>query len=233
MSDMGNSDPLPETSDERYQSAQRHISELMYLNSQLGKSLQKYGRHDPGCDSRLDSRKCTCGLMSAMNPSVDPIRRKVIRTPKTPGCIVFSPINLEGWAMALWEAGWEHRTVNYDCLAGDYQAYEVHPLLDWIIQERLVYADRKYGRGAKQVTLMREMEEVGLGSMWMTFITNYLRRAELLQIQTPGGRQALGKLIVTLMDCLEMAIDVHGSMPDPGYPSGEIHIAGDSKVVVN
>jgi hypothetical protein len=67
------------------------------------------------------------------------------------------------------------------------------------------------------------MRTDGLAGPWIDFIGNYLRRAELLGLDTMKGRQALGKYIVTMMHCLETAIEVYGPMPRAGYPSGEIH----------
>lgn len=98
-------------------------------------------------------------------------------------------------------------------------------LWDWLRYERINYADKKYAAdGDSRRKLVEDMKEHGISneSEWWVFITNYLKRSQLLGIETEQGRQALGKTIITLMHCLETAITVHGDMPKPGMPSGEI-----------
>lgn len=104
----------------------------------------------------------------------------------------------------------------------DPQKYARHHLGEWITIERRQYADMKYPAGANRANLGTEIQQVGLGDNWMGFITNYLKRAELLRLDTPAGRQALAKMAVTIMHCLEQAIEVHGPLPRPGVPSGDI-----------
>lgn len=89
----------------------------------------------------------------------------------------------------------------------------------WISTERREYADVKY---PDKDVYDEKMRQQGI-AWWMDFMPNYLSRAEILGLDTPQGRQALGKLITTAMDCLESAIRVHGEMPRPGVTSGEIH----------
>lgn len=93
----------------------------------------------------------------------------------------------------------------------------------WIEVERRTYADKKYAEGEGNRNMaIQAMRDEGLGQTWLNFIGNYQKRAELFGVQTPQGRQALGKMITTLMHCLETAILVYGEMPKPGVPSGEI-----------
>ena len=96
-------------------------------------------------------------------------------------------------------------------------------VLAWIEQERDQYADVKYAQdGDNRARLIDAMREEGLGDTWMNFILNYLKRAELLGVQSAQGRQALGKAIVTCMHALETSIEIFGPMPVPGVPSGEV-----------
>lgn len=85
---------------------------------------------------------------------------------------------------------------------------------NWITHERL-YGDTKY---PIKSTHDQNMVESGI-EWWLVFLTNYLSRAQTLGLDTPRGRQALGKVIVTAMDCLETACRVYGPMPQGGQPS--------------
>lgn len=97
----------------------------------------------------------------------------------------------------------------------------------WIARERAEYADKKYDRdGEVWHRLLLDMANFGLAEEgeWWGFITNYLKRAQLLGLDNPSGRQALGKLIVTLLSCMDAAIEVSGDLPRPGVPSGQIEM---------
>lgn len=92
----------------------------------------------------------------------------------------------------------------------------------WLYRERALYADKKYD-DEKRHEGVRLMATEGLGGeYWDVFLTNYWSRAKLLDVSTPQGRQALGKLIVTFHAALEAAVVAFGPMPEPGVPSGEI-----------
>lgn len=99
-------------------------------------------------------------------------------------------------------------------------------LHEWIVLERARYADVKYDEDTdarhKLILDMQNFGNLEDDSEWWTFISNYLSRARTLGLTTPQGRQALAKCIVTMMHCLETAIDVHGHLPKPGQPSGEL-----------
>lgn len=97
-------------------------------------------------------------------------------------------------------------------------------LMVWIAGERATHAGVKYGDDTPQWrALVEDMKaHAHLDGEWDVFIGNYLRRAQLLGLDSLPGRQALGKTIVTLMHCLETAVEVYGPMPSPGLPSGEI-----------
>lgn len=94
---------------------------------------------------------------------------------------------------------------------------------EWIRIERAGHADVKYDSTLRDEGLVN-MQEQGLemGGYWDDFIKQYLHRASLFGLETPQGRQALGKAIVTAHACLETAIEAFGPMPTPGVPSGEI-----------
>jgi hypothetical protein len=96
-------------------------------------------------------------------------------------------------------------------------------LKSWIEEERIFYADIKYDYDG-QIPLTQEYKTYGLSDegQWIVFITNYLRRAQLLGLDNKKGRQAMGKCIVTMMKCLETAIVCDGPMPKAGVPSGVI-----------
>lgn len=100
----------------------------------------------------------------------------------------------------------------------------------WLDYERTKYADLKFDpekpetqallKDATENPQMRANRE-GEADIDL-FIKNYLGRVSLFGLDTPQGRQAMGKLIVTLTDHLERAILAHGPMPKPGVTSGQI-----------
>jgi hypothetical protein len=98
----------------------------------------------------------------------------------------------------------------------------------WVKQERKHYADVKYAEDQKgRQDLISDTTNFPNfdgpeGTTWITFLTNYLGRAQRFGVNTPQGRQQLGKLIATATHCLETAVMVHGRLPKPGVPSGEI-----------
>jgi hypothetical protein len=98
----------------------------------------------------------------------------------------------------------------------------------WLDYERSQYADVKYADGTLQRNiLIRDVTENpaivgGDDQGWEIFIGNYMKRVQMFGLDKPHGRQAMGKLIVTLLHALETAIDVHGPMPTPGVSSGTI-----------
>lgn len=91
----------------------------------------------------------------------------------------------------------------------------------WLQAEQKLYAEGKWSEPDAAVAHRAAL--LGDGpTTWDGWAGNYLRRAALFGIDTPMGRQALGKTIVTLIHFLETAIDEYGPMPAPGVPSGEI-----------
>lgn len=93
---------------------------------------------------------------------------------------------------------------------------------EWIGIERKEYSDVKYATGSEpRHRAILDMRNFGLdeNGEWWTFITSYLRRAQLQGLDTMEGRQAFGKTIVTMLHALETAVEVHGPMPQPGVSS--------------
>lgn len=90
--------------------------------------------------------------------------------------------------------------------------------LAWLADERR-YADRKLAE--MQMALPSIVNDPGY---WFDDIDRYLHRAELLGLESPLGRQALGKAIVVALRTLEEATAVLGPLPPGGLPSG--HRAG-------
>lgn len=95
----------------------------------------------------------------------------------------------------------------------------------WLGAERSQYADIKFGEDTRiRSDMIESMREHGVGipGQWDVFITNQLRRTQLLGVENAVGRQALGKLVVMLTHALETAVEIHGPMPTPGVPSGTV-----------
>lgn len=91
---------------------------------------------------------------------------------------------------------------------------------EWIATERREYSDEKYAEETEaRHKLILETQNFGLDGEWMVFIGGYLKRAELLGLDTSAGRQALGKAIVTCLHALETAVQYVGPMPQPGVSS--------------
>jgi hypothetical protein len=57
--------------------------------------------------------------------------------------------------------------------------------------------------------------------LWREKIDMYLNRAAVLGIDTDVGRQAVAKAAATAVGYLESVVRVHGSVPEPGVPSGD------------
>lgn len=96
----------------------------------------------------------------------------------------------------------------------------------WLATERADYAQAdKWARiGADVRGPVAPLIEAGGDSTIeaLDFVRMYLHRAQQLGIETPNGRQALGKAIVTAQQALGAAVQYHGPMPAPARPSGEI-----------
>lgn len=87
----------------------------------------------------------------------------------------------------------------------------------WVELERASYAVKKWE--VDNAELQRQVIEDGT---WVNFPHSCLQRAMGMGLDTPQGRQALGKVISTCESLLARAVDFHGPMPKPGTPSGEV-----------
>lgn len=56
---------------------------------------------------------------------------------------------------------------------------------------------------------------------WTKQLNNYLFRAWVMGLNTPGGRQALAKFVATGVGMLESTVLLYGRIPEPGVSSGE------------
>ena len=59
---------------------------------------------------------------------------------------------------------------------------------------------------------------------WKRILDMYYGRAVTLGLDTQVGRQALGKYVATATAMLANVVDVHGSLPPGGEPSGEVRV---------
>jgi hypothetical protein len=88
----------------------------------------------------------------------------------------------------------------------------------WLAEETK-YADEKYGT--------REEEDIWMGDegmsddgLWFNELANRLQRVQVLGVNTPLGRQAMGKFAKTAISAFESMIRTWG-VPIAGKPSGE------------
>lgn len=85
--------------------------------------------------------------------------------------------------------------------------------LTWIGIESELYQTKKFPeQGAEGHT----------PEQWAEIIGNYLQRAKVLGLDNPLGRQAVGKAAAISVAYLETMFHRYGSLPAPGFPSGEI-----------
>lgn len=98
-------------------------------------------------------------------------------------------------------------------------------LLGWIDDERCMYADLKNDEeseiGKANIEAIRR-EALDRNGRYDAILMNYYGRAQMLDVRTPAGRQAFGKLLTTMLWFLEHVIEEHGPMPEPGLPSGDV-----------
>lgn len=84
----------------------------------------------------------------------------------------------------------------------------------WLAQER-DYTIAKFGLDLDDQHVAEGME------WWEQQFLNYIGRADVLGLDSPGGRQAAAKFVATALGFLEAVVRVHGPLPEPGVPSGE------------
>lgn len=88
--------------------------------------------------------------------------------------------------------------------------------LDWIKAEHAVYQGPKFDTDEDD-NFTKNMPE-----WWDNRIDMYLKRARELGLDTPRGRQAVAKAAATAVGYLESVLRVYGSVPAPGFTSGEM-----------
>ena len=84
--------------------------------------------------------------------------------------------------------------------------------LDWIKAEHDAYEGEKFDR---------ELDDIKTAEEWYGRVMMYLNRAEILGLDNALGRQAVAKAATTCVAYLESCFRVHGSVPAPGFSSGE------------
>lgn len=96
--------------------------------------------------------------------------------------------------------------------------------LHWLTwyQKELDYVDKKFDDQRNGHDHEMFVDGLDDGGFWFRQIFQYVPRARLLGLNTPNGRQALAKMAMTAIGCLESCIRVFGPLPEPGFTSGEI-----------
>lgn len=91
----------------------------------------------------------------------------------------------------------------------------------WVRRER-EYADAKFDD--QRIGHDEEMRQYGIeeDGFWIRQILQYFDRAQVLGLDNPLGRQAMGKAYMTLGGFLESMVRVYGLLPPGGVPSGEL-----------
>lgn len=85
--------------------------------------------------------------------------------------------------------------------------------LDWVDAEHKVYQAHKFEQ---------EADDAKSANEWALRIEMYLKRAETLGLDNPLGQQAVGKAAATAIAYLESILRTKGSLPAPGFTSGEL-----------
>jgi hypothetical protein len=83
--------------------------------------------------------------------------------------------------------------------------------LDWVEAEHAAYEGDKFDR---------EEDDLKTAKEWSLRVDNYLVRAEVLGLDNPLGRQAVGKAATTAVAYLESMFRRFGGLPSPGFTSG-------------
>ncbi len=120
--------------------------------------------------------------------------------------------------------GWSPEQIDGYLLALDFEeAPALEPsaaslAFDWLVGER-AYQARKFGTEQDDEHTLEGLDENG---WWWRQLTSYFHRSRVLTLETLVGRQALAKFVATGCGLLESAIRLHGPLPAPGVPSGEV-----------
>jgi hypothetical protein len=95
---------------------------------------------------------------------------------------------------------------------------------DWLDEELRMYVYQKFNQLVDAEHIKEFMQPANGGrseGWWTQQLDNYYHRAAVLGLDTPNGRQALGKFVATAICMLVATVDVYGELPKPGVPSGE------------
>jgi hypothetical protein len=102
-------------------------------------------------------------------------------------------------------------------------------VLRWLVGEALAYSNDKWGFSGTTGPDDHEASMKAHGfdkddpaSFWFRQVTQYFGRASLMGVDSPQGRQALMKGLMTLFDCCACMIRQHELPPQPGHPSGTL-----------
>lgn len=97
----------------------------------------------------------------------------------------------------------------------------------WARVERRDYADKKFGpHRAGEIEKLKADPHAAEYLHIFNGIGDYLKRAQQFGLDSPQGRQAAGKALITIESLLADSVVAFGPMPKPGLPSGEIHSWG-------
>jgi hypothetical protein len=95
-------------------------------------------------------------------------------------------------------------------------------LLSWLRQE-LAYVDEKFPPSIRVVHNSElEKEGVSFNSYWFQQVYQYVKRAEILGLDNPLGRQAIAKALSTMFGLVEGVVATYGELPPPGVSSGNL-----------
>ncbi len=95
---------------------------------------------------------------------------------------------------------------------------DVAHVQDWLDKER-GYAEGKWPTGTVDDTIT--------DLRYVEWVEQYLSRSLVLGLETPLGRQALGKALRTLLAFTESTVRTRGPLPMGGVASGEVILTPD------
>lgn len=98
---------------------------------------------------------------------------------------------------------------------------EREQLLAWLKAE-WAYADAKFGDQRPGHDGHMWEDGVGEGGWWFAQVFQYVRRAEVLGLDSLQGRQAIAKCWAAMGGMVESVIRTHGDLPPGGRTSGVI-----------
>lgn len=97
-------------------------------------------------------------------------------------------------------------------------------IIKWLQDERK-YQAAKFDYGNEPPERLRDGLSQG-SWFWEKGVLNYTGRVRLYGLNLIQGRQALMKVIGSLVNLAELSIIKYGNLPDGGYTSGTIFING-------